>query len=86
LRIKPQTLTPGALGVVFGATGTNPLYALRQCFENLGEKPIAAGWVLEILSLIFWSLLLVVCIEPEKCIVDAPCLDKRIDTIGFSCF
>ena len=57
------TLTLGALGVVFGDIGTNPLYALRQCFENLGEKSVAAASVLGILSLIFWSLILVVCVK-----------------------
>ena len=57
------TLTLGALGVVFGDIGTNPLYALRQCFANLGEKSVAAASVLGILSLIFWSLILVVCVK-----------------------
>ena len=56
-------LTLGALGVVFGDIGTDPLYALRQCFENLGEKSVAAASVLGILSLIFWSLILVVCVK-----------------------
>jgi len=56
-------LTLGALGVVFGDIGTNPLYALRQCFENLGEKSVSAASVLGILSLIFWSLILVVCVK-----------------------
>ena len=56
-------LTLGALGVVFGDIGTNPLYALRQCFENFGEKSVTAGSVLGILSLIFWSLILVVCVK-----------------------
>jgi len=56
-------LTLGALGVVFGDIGTNPLYALRQCFENFGEKSVAAASVLGILSLIFWSLILVVCVK-----------------------
>ena len=54
------SLTLGALGVVFGDIGTNPLYALRQCFANLGEKSVAVASVLGILSLIFWSLILVV--------------------------
>jgi len=53
-------LSLGALGVVYGDIGTSPLYALRECFG--GAHPLAATHenVLGILSLIFWSLLLIV--------------------------
>lgn len=53
-------LCVGALGVVFGDIGTSPLYALRECFY--GHHPIAASHdnVLGVLSLIFWSLLIVI--------------------------
>lgn len=57
------SLTLGALGVVFGDIGTNPLFALRQCFKDLHEQSINPSSVLGILSLIFWSLILVVCIK-----------------------
>jgi KUP system potassium uptake protein len=52
-----------ALGVVFGDIGTSPLYALRECFH--GEYGIAAtpGNLLGVLSLMFWSLILVVAIK-----------------------
>src|SRR5207247_3519312 len=52
------TLSLGALGVVYGDIGTSPLYALRQCFRH----QVAPNYenVLGILSLIFWSLLLIV--------------------------
>ncbi len=56
-------LTLGALGVVFGDIGTSPLYAFRQCFHDLQERPVPASSVIGILSLIFWSLLLVVCVK-----------------------
>jgi KUP system potassium uptake protein len=52
-----------ALGVVFGDIGTSPLYAFNQCF--LGEQAMAptADNVLGILSLIVWSLILVVSVK-----------------------
>jgi KUP system potassium uptake protein len=49
-----------ALGVVYGDIGTSPLYALRSCFsEQHGVVPTTEN-VLGLLSLIFWSLILVV--------------------------
>ena len=56
-------LTLGALGVVYGDIGTSPLYALRECFA--GTHPISPSHenVLGILSLIFWSLLLIVSLK-----------------------
>jgi KUP system potassium uptake protein len=52
-----------ALGVVFGDIGTSPLYALRECFH--GEFGIAATPenLLGVLSLMFWSLILVVTVK-----------------------
>lgn len=49
-----------ALGVVFGDIGTSPLYALR---ESLVGLPVTAVNVLGVLSLIFWSLILVVSVK-----------------------
>lgn len=56
-------LALGALGVVFGDIGTSPLYAMRQCFQDLHTPSVDAGSVLGILCLIFWSLILVVCVK-----------------------
>ena len=53
-------LTVGALGVVFGDIGTSPLYALRECFNGL---PVSPANVLGVLSLIIWSLVLIVCVK-----------------------
>lgn len=52
-----------ALGVVFGDIGTSPLYALRECFH--GEYGIAPTFenVIGILSLIFWTLVLIVTVK-----------------------
>jgi len=55
------TLT--ALGIVYGDIGTSPLYALRECFHSsLAVEPSMAN-VLGILSLILWSLILVISIK-----------------------
>src|SRR3954453_7462839 len=57
------TLSLGALGVVYGDIGTSPLYALRECFHHsTGIAPTPAN-VLGILSLIVWSLILVVSVK-----------------------
>jgi KUP system potassium uptake protein len=55
-------LTLGALGVVFGDIGTSPLYALRECLNALPPGDRAAG-ILGALSLVFWALVIVVCIK-----------------------
>ena len=53
----------GALGVVYGDIGTSPLYALRECFDELhGVQPLAAN-VIGVVSLIIWSLTLIVSIK-----------------------
>ncbi|KTC87106.1 potassium transporter Kup [Legionella brunensis] len=53
-------LALGALGVVYGDIGTSPLYAIR---ETLSGLPINAVDVLGILSLILWSLIIVISIK-----------------------
>jgi len=56
-------LALGALGVVFGDIGTSPLYAVRHCLHGPhGVPPIEAN-VLGVLSLIFWSMTIVVSIK-----------------------
>jgi KUP system potassium uptake protein len=50
-------LTLAALGIVFGDIGTSPLYALKVTLANL---PIDYMDVLGILSLIFWSLVIII--------------------------
>ena len=52
------SLALGAIGVVFGDIGTSPLYALKEVFKD--GVPIDTVHVLGVLSLIFWSLTLVV--------------------------
>jgi len=55
-------LSLGALGVVFGDIGTSPLYTLKECFSDSAVNPTEAS-VLGVLSLIFWSLALIVVIK-----------------------
>ena len=56
-------LTIGALGVVFGDIGTSPLYAVKQSVIAAGGAAPDAVAVLGALSLIFWSLVIVVTIK-----------------------
>jgi len=50
------------LGVVFGDIGTSPLYTMKECLAHMPNVDRTAG-VLGILSLIFWALVLVVCVK-----------------------
>lgn len=62
-------LALGAIGVVFGDIGTSPLYALKEVFH--GGLPIDRFHVLGVLSLIFWSLTLVVTVKYASFIMRA---------------
>ncbi len=54
-------LALAALGVVYGDIGTSPLYAIKEVFGNAHHPvPITPENVLGILSLVFWSLIIVV--------------------------
>jgi KUP system potassium uptake protein len=56
-------LALGALGVVFGDIGTSPLYALRAAFSPESHLRVSQANVLGILSLFFWSLIVVVTVK-----------------------
>ena len=54
-------LTLGSIGVVFGDIGTSPLYAFREAVTHAAEgQPVSRIIVLGVLSLILWSLFIVV--------------------------
>ncbi|HXN35233.1 MAG TPA: KUP/HAK/KT family potassium transporter, partial [Opitutaceae bacterium] len=55
-------LCVGALGVVFGDIGTSPLYTMRECVAHIPSGGRTEG-VLGVLSLIFWSLVMVVSVK-----------------------
>jgi len=58
-----RALAFGALGVVFGDLGTSPLYTLQEVFSPDYGLGVDATTVLGVLSLVFWSLLVVVCLK-----------------------
>ncbi|MDA8230617.1 MAG: potassium transporter Kup [Magnetospirillum sp.] len=52
-----------AFGVVFGDIGTSPLYAIKETFAGPHPLPIDRPHVLGALSLVFWSLIIVVTLK-----------------------
>ena len=56
-------LTLAALGIVFGDIGTSPLYALRECFVGPHGFAITPDNVLGIVSLMLWTLALIVSVK-----------------------
>src|ERR1700752_4227826 len=69
--LAPPLLTPsreralllGALGIVYGDIGTSPLYAVRQSVLATGGAHPPELAVLGTLSMIFWSLVIVVTLK-----------------------
>jgi KUP system potassium uptake protein len=59
--LLPLSLT--TLGVVYGDIGTSPLYAMRECFHGSHAVPATQANVLGVLSLIIYSLLLVISVK-----------------------
>jgi KUP system potassium uptake protein len=60
-----------ALGVVYGDIGTSPLYALREAFHGPHAIPVTDGNILGVLSLVFWSLIIVVTVKYHVVIIRA---------------
>ncbi len=56
-------LTVGALGVVYGDIGTSPLYTIPVCFADRAGLPPEPQNVLGVLSLIIWSLVIVITVK-----------------------
>ena len=55
-------LTIGAVGVVYGDIGTSPLYALKEVFAH-GRVPLTEANIYGVLSMIFWTLMVVVSLK-----------------------
>jgi KUP system potassium uptake protein len=53
----------GVLGVVYGDIGTSPLYAFRTSLDHFKDRGVASFEILGILSLIFWSLIIIVTVK-----------------------
>lgn len=66
-RKEIAALSLGALGVVYGDIGTSPLYAMKECFSSVHNQHRADGAiaadVFGVVSLVFWSLLIIVCVK-----------------------
>ncbi|MEO5354667.1 MAG: potassium transporter Kup [Magnetococcus sp. XQGC-1] len=58
-----STLVIGALGVVFGDIGTSPLYAVKESLAATSQGLPTAGDVMGVISMILWSLLVVITIK-----------------------
>ena len=54
------TLMVGAIGVVYGDIGTSPLYAIKEVFSGAHPLPADRGHILGVLSLVFWSIMIVI--------------------------
>jgi KUP system potassium uptake protein len=61
-RSSTAALTVGAIGVVYGDIGTSPLYALKEVFAH-DRVPLTPDNILGVLSLIFWTLMVVVSLK-----------------------
>jgi len=58
-----RRLLLGAIGVVYGDIGTSPLYALKETFDGHHPIPVHATEVLGVLSLVFWSVMVLVTLK-----------------------
>jgi len=66
---SPQTqqnlsaLMLGAIGVVYGDIGTSPLYALKETFAGHHPLPIVEANILGVLSIMFWTIMILVSLK-----------------------
>jgi len=60
---RHQSLTIAALGIVFGDIGTSPLYTMHQTFGVSGGLALNQLTVMGVMSLILWSLIIVVSVK-----------------------
>jgi KUP system potassium uptake protein len=57
---KLPTLILGAIGVVYGDIGTSPLYAIQSTFSGPHPLPVIEANILGVLSVMFWTIMLLV--------------------------
>jgi KUP system potassium uptake protein len=60
---KLPTLILGAIGVVYGDIGTSPLYAVKETFAGHHPLPVVEANVLGVLSVMFWTIMLLVSLK-----------------------
>ena len=58
-----STLTVAAIGVVFGDIGTSPLYAIQTTFTGSSPLPVVEANILGVLSVMFWTIMLLVSLK-----------------------
>jgi KUP system potassium uptake protein len=60
--VKPgvSSLSLAALGIIYGDIGTSPLYTIKECFSGIHGMAITHANILGIMSMVFWSLIMVV--------------------------
>ena len=56
-------LAIGAIGIVYGDIGTSPIYAFRETFAGHHPLPPDALHIYGVLSLIFWSMMIIVSLK-----------------------
>ena len=56
-------LAVGAIGIVFGDIGTSPLYAFRETFAGHHQLTLDPAHIMGVLSLMFWSMMIVVTVK-----------------------
>src|ERR1044072_6353070 len=56
-------LVIGAIGIVFGDIGTSPIYAFRETFAGHHELRVDQLHIFGVLSLIFWSMMIIVTLK-----------------------
>ncbi|MDE0878612.1 MAG: KUP/HAK/KT family potassium transporter, partial [Sphingomonas bacterium] len=56
-------LALGAVGIVFGDIGTSPLYAFRETFAGHHQLTLDPAHIMGVLSLMFWSMMIVVTVK-----------------------
>jgi len=56
-------LVIGALGIVFGDIGTSPIYTLKECLNPIFGIALTQENIIGILSVLFWSLIVVVILK-----------------------
>jgi KUP system potassium uptake protein len=60
---QQAALALAALGVVYGDIGTSPLYTMKEVFGGVHPIPLTPDNIIGILSLILWSLIIVVSVK-----------------------
>jgi KUP system potassium uptake protein len=64
-------LAIGAIGIVFGDIGTSPIYAFRETFAGHHELKVDQLHIYGVLSLIFWSMMIIVTLKYVSIIMRA---------------